>query len=59
MKPYLTSVFDISAGNRNYNALQVDLSKRVTGDYSSVPLHLVQSMDMGTALTSHRRQQAA
>jgi hypothetical protein len=52
--PFLTSgIFNISSGNSNYNALQVDLSKRLAqGLQFRTNFTWSKSMDMGTALTN-------
>jgi len=51
---YLASgIFNIAAGNSNYNALQVDLSKRLArGLQFRTNFTWSKSMDMGTALTN-------
>jgi len=51
---YLASgIFNIAAGNSNYNALQADLSKRLTrGLQFRTNFTWSKSMDMGTALTN-------
>jgi len=52
--PYLGSgIFNISAGNSNYNALQVDLAKRLSkGLQFRTNFTWSKSFDMGTALTN-------